>query len=131
MSILQVATELSFWGPIVLFFIGILSAIFNIIIFIGIKTFRQSPTVYYVVGQSLSDLAVLLVVLLQNLPSMSSSVSSISCKLNTFFTESTLLCAMTFLCLSAFDRWTCTSRSARVRQLSSHRFFHFPFFSGH
>jgi hypothetical protein len=128
-AVLQVAIELSFLGPIVLFAIGFPAAFFNAIIFIGTKTFRQSSSAYYVVGQSLSDVGVLLVVILQSIPSTSTSVSSVSCKLMLFISQVTVSCAMTFLCLAAFDRWTCTSRSARVRQLSSTRIARclFPF----
>jgi hypothetical protein len=121
MSVLQAAIELSIWGPIVLFAVGVPAAFFNAIIFIGTKTFRQSPSAYYVVGQSLADVGVLLVVLLQSIPSTSTSVSSISCKLLLFISQLAVSCAMSFLCLAAFDRWACTSKSARVRQLSSTR----------
>ncbi|CAF4963612.1 unnamed protein product, partial [Rotaria sp. Silwood1] len=48
-----------------------------------------------------------------------------------FFVQVTTTAAMSFLCLSAFDRWACTSQSARIRQLSSIRvarfFFPIPF----
>ncbi|CAF1049066.1 unnamed protein product [Adineta steineri] len=130
-SIVQIAIELSFWSPVVLFSIGIPSAFFNTIIFVGIKTFRQSPSVYYVIGQSLSDLIVLLILLIENISSISVSTSSMTCKLMLFFSQLTVPCAMSFLCLSAFDRWACTSRSARIRQLSSNnvarRLFPIPF----
>ncbi len=55
MSIIEAIIEVSFWGPIVLFAIGVPAAVCNAIIFIGVKTFRQSPSSYYVVGQSLFD----------------------------------------------------------------------------
>ncbi|CAF3330277.1 unnamed protein product [Rotaria sp. Silwood2] len=104
MSVLQAAIELSFWGPIILFTIGVPSAILNAIIFIGVKKFRQSPSSYYIVAQSLFDFGALLLVLLQNSPSTSINASSISCKLIIFF-----------------SRIACTSRSARIRKLSSIR----------
>ncbi|CAF4763747.1 unnamed protein product, partial [Rotaria sp. Silwood1] len=97
----------------------------------GIKTFRRSPSAYYVVGQSLVDVNVLLILLFQIIPSTSLSVSSVTCKLMVFFVQVTTTAAMSFLCLSAFDRWACTSQSARIRQLSSIRvarfFFPIPF----
>jgi hypothetical protein len=119
MSVTEAIIEISFWGPIVLFVIGVPAAFFNAIIFIGVKTFRQSPSSYYVVGQSLFDFGALLIVLLQSIPSTSMSTSSIACKLMIFFSQVITPCAMTFLCLATFDRWACTSRSAKIRQLSS------------
>ncbi|CAF1266203.1 unnamed protein product [Adineta steineri] len=119
MFILEATTQLSFWGPIVFFCIGVPAALFNIIIFIGFKTFRKSPSAYYVVGQSLLDVSVLLLVLLPVISSVSTSVSSTVCKLGLFLAQVTVSGAMSFLCLTAFDRWACTSRSARVRRLNS------------
>lgn len=131
MTILEVALHIRFWFPIILFSVGAPAACINAIIFISIKTFRRSPSVYYVVGQSLADINVLLIVLLQTIPSTSISVSSISCKLMVFFSQMTVSVAMSFLCLSAFDRWACTSQSARIRQMSSirvaRRLFPIPF----
>jgi hypothetical protein len=121
MSVLEAAIQLAYWGPIVLFSIGAPAALFNAIVFISVKTYRQSPTTYYVIGQSIADVATLLIVLLQIIPSTSVNVSSIACKLMIFAIQLTLTCAMSFLCLAAFDRWACTSQSARIRQLSSTR----------
>ena len=119
MSILEVAKELAFWGPIILFCIGVPAALFNVILFIRVKKFRQSPTAYYVVGQSVFNIASLLLILLQSIPSTSTTTSSISCKLLIFVSQVIASTAMSFLCFVAFDRWACTSRSARIRQLSS------------
>lgn len=63
-SIFQVAVQLAYRGPIVLFSIGVPSALFNIIIFIGMKSFRKSPVTYYVIDQSIADVGALLIVLL-------------------------------------------------------------------
>lgn len=119
MDIYERAVQLSYWGPIVLFSIGVPGAIFNVIIFLGMKTFRKSPAAYYVIGQSFFDVIALLIVLLQILPTISISASSISCKLMVFVAQLTVSCAMSFLCLAAFDRWACTSQSAKIRQLNS------------
>ncbi|CAF3755146.1 unnamed protein product [Rotaria sp. Silwood1] len=131
MLIFEVVLQIKFWSPIIFFLIGAPSALLNTIIFIGIKTFRRSPSAYYVVGQSLVDVNVLLILLFQIIPSTSISVSSVTCKLMVFFVQVTTTAAMSFLCLSAFDRWACTSQSARIRQLSSIRvarfFFPIPF----
>ncbi len=120
-SVLQVALQLSFWGPIVLFAIGAPGALFNIIIFIVLKAFRQSPTTYYVICQSLADVIALLIVFVQIIPSTSVNNSSIACKLLVFVSQLIVPCAMSYVCLAAFDRWACTSQSVRIRQLSSIR----------
>ncbi|CAF3000412.1 unnamed protein product [Rotaria sp. Silwood2] len=131
MLVFEVALLIRFWSPIILFAIGAPAALLNAIIFVGVKTFRRSPSAYYVVGQSLADVNVLLILLFQIIPSVSVSVSSIACKLMVFFIQMTVSAAMSFLCLSAFDRWACTSQSARIRQLSSirvaRRIFPIPF----
>ncbi|CAF1577088.1 unnamed protein product [Rotaria sp. Silwood1] len=121
MSVFEAALQIKFWSPIILFSIGAPGAFLNAIIFMGIKTFRQSPLVFYIVGQSLADVNVLLIVLLQIIPYTSISVSSIACKLMVFFMQMMTTVAMSFLCLSAFDRWASTSQLARIRQLSSIR----------
>ncbi|CAF1359891.1 unnamed protein product [Rotaria sordida] len=123
-SILKAAIQLSFWVPIVLFIIGIPSAILNAIIFIGVKTFRQSPSSYYIVAQSLFDFGALSILLLKSIPSISMSTTSISCKLTFFFSQVVVSCALSFLGLATFDRWAYTSRSARIRRLSSNRIAH-------
>lgn len=119
MSIYDVALNIKFWGPIVLFSIGVPGACLNALLFITIKTFRQSPSAFYVIGQSFADIGVLLLVLFQLIPSASVSASPIACKLTTFSVQVTSSAAMNFLCLAAFDRWACTSQSARIRQWSS------------
>ncbi|CAF2688302.1 unnamed protein product [Rotaria sp. Silwood2] len=121
MFMLQAALQISYYGPIVVFSIGTPAALLNAIIFMGIKTLRQSSTSYYVVGQSLADMSALLVVFLQTIPSTSMLASSMACKLSMFFLQSTACVAMSCLCLAAFDRWACTSQLARIRQLSSTR----------
>ncbi|CAF4762794.1 unnamed protein product [Rotaria sp. Silwood1] len=121
MLVFEIALQIKFWSPIIFFSIGAPAACLNAIIFISVKAFRRSPSAYYVVGQSLADVNVLLIVLFQIIPSTSISVSSIACKLMVFFVQMTTTVAMSFLCLSAFDRWACTSQSARIRQLSSIR----------
>ncbi|UJR06883.1 hypothetical protein I4U23_011172 [Adineta vaga] len=115
----EISLELSYWSPIILFSIGIPGIILNLIIFLGTKSSRQSSIVYYIIGQSISDFGILLILLLQINPSTSISQSSVSCKLMIYFSQVTVSCGMTFLCLSSFDRWSCTSRSVRIRQLSS------------
>ncbi|CAF4855020.1 unnamed protein product [Rotaria sp. Silwood1] len=131
MSAYEIAPQIGFWGLIIVFSIGVPGALANVILFVGVKTFRQSPLAYYVVGQSLADVNVLLIEFLQIIPSVSVSTSSIACKLMVFFVQATACAAMNFLCLSAFDRWACTSQSARIRQLSSphvaRRLFLLPF----
>ncbi|UJR13180.1 hypothetical protein I4U23_000202 [Adineta vaga] len=119
LRLLEIARELSYWSPIVLCSIGLPGIILNLIIFLGTKSSRQSSIVYYIIGQSISDFGILLIILLQNYPSTSMSQSTISCKLSIYFSQLTVSCGMTFLCLSSFDRWSCTSRSVRIRQLSS------------
>ena len=118
-SLLQVAIDLGFWSPIILFSIGIPAALFNIIIFIRVNTFRQSASAYYIVGQSLSDIASLSMILIQSIPGVTSAVSSASCKSIVFFSQVAGSCTLTLRCLAAFDRWACTSRSARIRTWSS------------
>lgn len=127
MSLLDIVIQMSFWNPIILFFIGIPSSIFNIIIFLNKNKFRQSPICYYIIGQSISDISTLLILLLQIIPSTSVSISSLSCKLTYFFSQTTVPCAMTFLCLTAFDRWASTSSSVYLRHLSSIRIARFLF----
>ncbi|CAF2672911.1 unnamed protein product [Rotaria sp. Silwood2] len=131
MSVFEAVLQIKFWSPIISFLIGAPAALLNVIIFIGIKAFRRSPLAFYVVGQSLSDLTVLLIMLLQIAPHMSQSASSIACKLTVFFIQIAVAVAMSFLCLCAFDRWACTSQSVRIRQLSSiaaaRRLFPIPF----
>ncbi|CAF3911207.1 unnamed protein product [Rotaria sp. Silwood1] len=131
MSIVEAIIITSVWGPIVLFIIGVPAAIGNAIIFLGVKTFRQSPSSYYVVGQSIFDFGNLLIVLLASIPSTSMNASSIACKLMIYFSQIIGPCAMTFLFLATFDRWACTSRSVKIRQLSSigiaRRIFPIPF----
>ena len=119
MDIYQAAVQLAYYGPIVLFSIGIPGAIFNVILFIVIKTFRKSPISYYVISQSFADIIALLIVLLQTIPSTTASTSSISCKSLVFIAQFIVPCAMSYLCLIAFDRWACTSPSARIRRLNS------------
>ncbi|CAF4149422.1 unnamed protein product [Rotaria sp. Silwood2] len=105
MSIVEAIIKTSVWGPIVLFIIGVPAAIGNAIIFLGVKTFRQSPSSYYVIGQSIFDFGNLLIVLLESIPSTSMNASAIACKLMIYFSQIIGPCAMTFLFLATFDRW--------------------------
>ena len=118
-SLMQIATDLVFSGPIVLCSVGVPAALFNAWIFIRVKTFRQSPSACYIVAQSLADIASLTIILAQSLPGVTASVSSASYKLLVFFSQAAGSCTMTLRCLSAFDRWACTSKSVRIRGWSS------------
>ncbi|CAM4944267.1 unnamed protein product [Rotaria socialis] len=119
MLVFEIALQIRFWGPIVVFSIGAPAACLNALLFVAIKSFRRSPSAYYIVGQSFADVTILLIVLLQIVPATSVSASSIACKLIIFSLQMTISVAMSFLCLSAFDRWACTSQTAGIRQLSS------------
>lgn len=134
MLLYEIALQIQFWGPIILFSVGLPGALLNTMLFIGVKTFRQSPSAYYVVGQSIADVSVLLIVLSQIIPSIPILTSAITCKLMVFLIQVTVCVAMSFLCLSAFDRWACTSQSAQIRELSSirtaRRLFLLPFILG-
>lgn len=119
MSLVDAINGIVFWGPIVTFVVGAPSAVFTAVLFSRVKAFRRSPSSCHVIGQSLFDFAVLLLVLLQIIPATSISSSSVACKLMIYLSQVAVPCAMSFHCLSTFDRWACTSRSAKIRQLSS------------
>ncbi|CAF1349778.1 unnamed protein product [Rotaria magnacalcarata] len=117
MSIFETTLEIRFWSLIILFSIGVPAACLNAVAFAGIKIFRRSSSAHYVAGQSLADANVFIIVFLQIIPSKSLSISSIACKFMVFSVQMTMSVAMSFFCLSAFDRWACTSQTVRIRQL--------------
>ncbi|CAF1413526.1 unnamed protein product [Rotaria magnacalcarata] len=119
MLVFEIALLIIFWGSLVLFSIGAPATCLNALLFFAIKSFRRSPSAYYIVGQSFADVIILLIILLEIVSAISVSISSIDCKLMIFSIQMAISVAMSFLCLSAFDRWACTSQTAGIRQLSS------------
>lgn len=123
MTLTYFGEQITIYIGFILIIFGVIGGIFNIIIFLSLKTFRQSPSVFYLTIMSFVNLGQLLFGLFSRVMIFGfgidwNSLSIYFCKIRlTLF----LLCALisyTCLCLAIFDQYLSTSIRPYWQQMS-------------
>jgi hypothetical protein len=108
---LKLATnQSSIYGGFLVFFIGMIGNILNIIIFTSLKTFRETSAAFYMTVTSAVDIFQLVVGLLSRILITGYNIdptatSSFICKARQFTVITTMLIIFTCMCLATIDQF--------------------------
>ena len=118
-----ISNQLNLYCGITLLIVGSVGAFLNMYIFRQ-RSLRASPCSIYLFSQSFFDLTHLINTLftriLFTLSIETYSRNDVHCRIRSFIAEVASLCAVSCLCLGAFDRCMSTSRKESLRRWSSH-----------
>ena len=118
-----ISNQLNLYCGIPLLIVGSVGALLNMYIFRH-RSLRASPCSIYLFGQAFFDLSHLINTLftriLYTLSIETYSRNDVHCRFRSFIAEVASLCAVSCLCLGAFDRCMSTSRKESLRRWSSH-----------
>lgn len=122
-ALATITTQLNLYCGMVLFIVGSVGAVLNMSVFRQ-RSLRTSPCSLYLFSQSFFDLSHLVNTLftriLFSLGVETYTKSDAFCRIRSFIAEVASLCAVSCLCLGAFDRCMSTSRAESLRRWSSH-----------
>lgn len=126
-TLTNITNQLNLYLGMILFIVGSVGAILNMFVFRQ-RSLRTSPCSLYLFSQSFFDLCHLVNTLLTRIL-FTLSVETYTendgfCRIRSFTAETASLCAVSCLCLGAFDRCMSTSRTESLRRWSSHSFAH-------
>ncbi|CAF1228077.1 unnamed protein product [Adineta steineri] len=101
---------------------GVIGGLLNIIVFLSLRTFRQSSAAFYLTIMSIFNIGQMLTGLLSRIMTSGFGIdwtlTSLSyCKLRTYCFYMCALTSMTCICLAIIDQYLATSSRARWRQL--------------
>lgn len=121
--------QISIYYGIPVFVLGVTGAFLNIIVFLSLKTFRESPCGFYLVAMSVFDLSRFFLSTLGTITNFGFGIdwgviSLVYCKMRIAVTTFCLLGSMTCLCLAVIDQYLATSSHPRWQQLSSIKLAH-------
>ena len=110
----------NYFGSII-FIAGVLGESLNIIVFLSLRTFRESSCAFYLTVSSTVKLIQLFICLLSRLVTSAASVdwtaiSPFFCKFRAYFLEFCPVCALSFACLAVIDQFFATSTRPRWQQ---------------
>ena len=119
----HITEQVSIYFGIPLLIAGLLGGLLNIIIFLSLKTFRQSSCAFYLIVLSLVNLGQLLTGLLSRIMINGFSIdwtqSSLSyCKIRYFIFQTCALISCTCICLAILDQYFATCSRPRWQQWS-------------
>jgi len=104
--------------------IGVLGGLLNVIVFLSLKTFRDSPCAFYLTVMSFTNIGQLFTTFLTRIVLYRTGISwtSISepfCKFRWFFIDICALVSFTCLCLATIDQFLATSSKIKWQQYSN------------
>jgi hypothetical protein len=128
-SVNYVLREISIYYGIPVFIMGVISAILNIIVFLSLKTFRQSSCAFYLMIISVFNLGQFFSNTLPSIVSLGFgqnwAVSSLFiCKIKAFVLTTSTLSSMTCLCLAIIDQYFAICSHPRWQQCCNIKFAH-------
>lgn len=109
--------------------LGLLGGLFNAIVFLSLRTFRQNSCAFYLTVMSIVNIGQLLTSLLTRILISGFDLdwtltSLFYCKFRAYCYEVCVLSSLTCMCLSTIDQYLATCRSARWQQWSNVRVAH-------
>jgi hypothetical protein len=105
-----------------IFIVGTVGNILNTLVFLSLRTFRQSSCAFYLMIMSIFDVLTLCSALLQViLPVLSDFAGSVTslfyCKFGLYFEVVSIQTSLTCLCLATIDQYCATCSRPRLQQL--------------
>lgn len=128
-SVTFVIKEMVVYGVIPMFIIGVIGGCLNVIIFLSLKTFRQSSCAFYLMVMSMFDvsrffLSVLPYLMRRGFETDWGVSSLFFCKIRFGLFSTSTLSSMTCLCLAIIDQYFATSFCPRWQQWCSIQLAH-------
>ncbi len=116
--------QFSIFAGIPLLIVGILGGFLNTIVFLSLKTFRQSSCAFYLTAMSIVNIGQLITGLLSRIMITGFFIdwtesSLIYCKFRVFFSQICSLLSCTCLCLATIDQFFATCSRPRWQQWSN------------
>jgi hypothetical protein len=124
-SAINFATQqISIYLGIPILVAGVLGGLFNIIVFVSLRTFRQTSCAFYLTIMSFVNIGSLLTTTLSRIMISGFGIdwtqsSLFYCKFRLFFVQLCALTSLTCMCLATIDQFFATCSNLRWRQWSS------------
>lgn len=128
-SLLEDNQQIIIFVGIPIFFVGLFGGIFNIIVFLSLKTFRQSSCAFYLTILSVVNIFQLISTLLIRIMIKGFQIdfterSSFYCKLRTFAFQVTTMISFTCICLATMDQYFATCSRVQWQRWSHIKIAH-------
>ncbi|CAF2805768.1 unnamed protein product [Rotaria sp. Silwood2] len=112
-SLLQTNQRIITYGGIAIFIVGLVGGILNIIVFLSLKTFRESSCAFYLTILSIVNIGQLVTSLLTRIMITGFNIdwtqnSLFYCKFRTFVFQATAMISFTCICLATIDQYFAT-----------------------
>jgi hypothetical protein len=123
-TLLSISEDYTFSTSVLIFILGIVGNLLNILIFTKFQAFRNNQCVFYFIIESIvntgaitfqSSLRLLTMIYGSDL----SQYSSIWCKLRTIIGQTFLLLSLSSVCFNAIDQYLSTNYSPYIRRMST------------
>ena len=117
------------YSGIFCFLIGIIGGLFNVLVFLTLRTFRQSPCAFYLTVMSIANINQIIIVILADFLNASYSIdwtqtSIVYCKMRPLLFHVIRITSSACLCLATIDQYLCTSPRPYWRQWSNIKLSH-------
>ncbi|CAF3388565.1 unnamed protein product [Rotaria sp. Silwood2] len=123
-TILFLAKKYTFYTSYIIFIIGIIGNFLNILVFTGLKIFRNNHCVLYLIIESISNICQLiiffLIYLLTHIYKMDpANMKLFWCKFRVMMIAFCTLISFSAICFSACDQYLSTSPQCNLRKMST------------
>jgi len=121
-SLAFIGKQVTIYGGITVLIAGVIGGLFDIIVFLSLRTFRQSSCAFYLTIMSIVNVGQLLtVVLSQTMLNLYGSdgtdTSLFYCKCRFYLSVVCILTSLTCFCLATIDQYCATCSRPRLQQL--------------
>jgi len=117
-----IGKETIFYGSMIVLILGLPGDVFNTIVFLSLRTFRQSSCAFYLTVMSLMNIFQLCFIVLSRLMlgvygNDGTNSSEFYCKFRFFFSQFCTTFSLACFCLATFDQYCATSPFPRLRHI--------------
>ena len=128
-TLAQISQCISIYGGSFIFLTGVLGGLLNIIVFLSLRTFRESSCAFYLIVMSFVNIGNLLTGLLSRIIISGfgidwTLISPLYCKFRWFCLQQCVLTSFTCTCLAALDQYMSTNARPLWRQWSNIKIAH-------
>ena len=126
-SLNAVSIQFSIYFGLLIFIAGVIGNIFNILVFLSLKTFRENSCAFYLTAMSFLNIGQLIASLLPRIMNLWfaidwSVVSLGYCKLRVYFFQVCTLTSFTCMCLATIDQFLATCSKPHWQRISNIKF---------
>ncbi|CAF3491420.1 unnamed protein product [Rotaria socialis] len=123
-TLVSISQYITLYVGSAIFIAGVIGSFLNIIIFLGLRTFRENSCVFYLIFMSFVNIGNLMAGLLSRIMISGfkldwTLISPVYCKLRWYGLQFGVLTSFTCTCLAAIDQYMCTNARLEWRQWST------------